>query len=81
LLPVRLPAVARADADDDLDGERRNPMATEPRPRGAERGDAWGEDLHQPPAVPSVLVYDVGVGVPGFAPYAEPSRTPIFAER
>jgi hypothetical protein len=56
-------------------------MATEPRPRGAERGDAWGEDLHQPPAVPSVLVYDVGVGVPGFAPYAEPSRTPIFAER
>jgi hypothetical protein len=42
--------------------------------------DAWGEDLHEPPAVPCVLAHDVLVGVPGFVADPEPRRTPVFSE-
>ena len=47
---------------------------------GAERGHTWGEDLHQSPAVPRLLMHDLLVGVPRFVAGAEPRRTPIVSE-
>src|SRR5215218_5890054 len=47
---------------------------------GAERGHAGSEDLHEPPAVPRMLVHRVLVGVPGFVADAEERRAPVFSE-
>src|SRR5918995_4623609 len=47
---------------------------------GAERGHAGSEDLHEPPAVPRMLVDDVLVAVPGFDADAEEGRAPVFAK-
>ena len=47
---------------------------------GAERGHAWSEDLHEPPAVPRMLMHDILVAVPRLVADAEQRRTPIFSE-
>src|SRR5512132_1102793 len=47
---------------------------------GAEGGHAGSEDLHEPPAVPGVLMHDVLVAVPRLVVDAEDGRAPRFSE-